>query len=130
MFDEDGDGTITTKELSTVMRNLGEKVTDKEAADLIAEVDVDGSGAIDFEEFCELMQKKMAESEEEGGILDAFNEYDLSGKGIIRADELKNLLKKLPVRLSNKEIDEMVKFVDPKGTGRIVFADFVKALES
>ena len=42
LFDEDGDGTITTKELSTVMRNLGEKVTDKEAADLIAEVDVDG----------------------------------------------------------------------------------------
>ena len=43
MFDEDGDGTITTKELSTVMRNLGEKVSDKEAADLIAEVDADGT---------------------------------------------------------------------------------------
>ena len=68
------------------------------------------------------MQKKMAESEEQGGIIEAFNEYDLSGKGTIRADELKNLLKKLPVRLSKKEIDEMVSFVDPKGTGKIVFA--------
>jgi len=130
LFDEDGDGTITTKELSTVMRNLGEKVTDKEAADLIAEVDVDGSGAIDFEEFCELMQKKMAESAEEGGCLEAFREYDMSGKGVIRAEELKNLLRKLQVRLSKKEIDEMIKFVDPKGTGRILFTDFVKALES
>ena len=83
---------------------------------------ISGSGAIDFEEFCELMQKKMAESAEEGGCLEAFREYDLSGKGIIRSDELKNLLKKLPVRLSKKEIEEMITYMDPKGTGKIVFA--------
>ncbi len=42
MFDKDGDGTITTKELGTVMRSLGQNPTDSELQDMINEVDVDG----------------------------------------------------------------------------------------
>ena len=40
------------KELSTVMRSLGQNPTDAEVQDMINEVDVDGSGAIEFPEFC------------------------------------------------------------------------------
>merc|ERR1712020_553512 len=52
VFDKNQDGTITTKELSTVMRSLGQNPTDAEVQDMINEVDVDGSGAIEFPEFC------------------------------------------------------------------------------
>jgi Ca2+-binding EF-hand superfamily protein len=40
------------QELSTVMRSLGQNPTDAEVQDMINEVDVDGSGAIEFPEFC------------------------------------------------------------------------------
>ena len=42
LFDKDGDGCITSSELVTVMRSLRQPVTDREAKDMIRQVDMDG----------------------------------------------------------------------------------------
>ena len=48
LFDKDRDGKITTKELGTIMRNLGQNPSETELTNMINEVDLDGNGTIDF----------------------------------------------------------------------------------
>ena len=43
LFDKDGDGKITAKELGIVMRGLDQNPTETELSDMINEVDTDGT---------------------------------------------------------------------------------------
>ena len=51
--------TITSTELGTVMRSLGQNPTNAELTDMINEVDKNGNGTIDFPEFLNMMARKM-----------------------------------------------------------------------
>ena len=45
---QDGSGAISSKELLTVMRAMGQNPTEGELHNLVMEVDMDGSGCIEF----------------------------------------------------------------------------------
>lgn len=52
-------GTITTTELGTVMRSLGQSPTEAQLQDMVNEVDLDRNGTIEFTEFLTLMSKNL-----------------------------------------------------------------------
>merc|ERR1712241_1331288 len=51
MFDEEGNGFITSGDLAEIMTSIGDVLSFEEADELIAEADVDGDGNINYEEF-------------------------------------------------------------------------------
>nr|CAH8853620.1 unnamed protein product [Trichobilharzia regenti] len=57
-FDKDKDGSITTKELKSVLQSLHLKLTDSEIDEMICEADADKNGTISFEEFKSVMNKR------------------------------------------------------------------------
>ena len=115
LFDKDGDGTITSDELGTVMRSLGQNPTDEELQDMINEVDADGNGTIDFGEFLSMMAKKMKDTDSEEEIKEAFKVFDKDNNGFISAAELKSVMANLGEKLSDEEIDEMIREADQDG---------------
>merc|ERR1712002_323496 len=55
IYDRDGQGFITTDVLKEILRELDNKLTEEDLDGIIEEVDEDGSGTLDFDEFMEMM---------------------------------------------------------------------------
>ena len=128
IFDKNGDGSITTKELGTVMRSLGQSPSEEELQNMISEVDADQSGSIDFKEFLNIMAKKMKETDTEEELIEAFKVFDKDGNGLISAHELRFVMTTAGEKLSEDEIDEMIREADIDGDGYIDYEEFVRMM--
>ncbi len=119
LFDKNGDGTITVVELGTVMRNLGNNPTDSELQDMINEVDADGNGTLEFDEFCNLMARQMKETNQEEELKQRFKLFDKDGNGFVDREELRDVMQQLGEKLSEEDIEEMIQDADKNGDGMI-----------
>lgn len=49
LYDKEGNGYIKTADLREILRALDDKLTEDELDEMIAEIDTDGSGTVDFD---------------------------------------------------------------------------------
>ena len=85
LFDTDGDGTIDATELKVAMRALGfapqeDGEIEAEIARMMADIDGDGSGTIDFDEFLEAVTDKAAAG---GGAVAASRASVFDATGVV-----------------------------------------------
>ena len=125
LFDKDGDGTITTKELGTVMRSLGKNPTEAELREMLNIVDAGGNSAINFSEYLTMMQQKMKGIDIDKEWREVFRVFDMDGNGFISASELRHVMTNLGERLTDKEVDEMIKEADIDGDGQVNYEEFL-----
>ena len=125
LFDKDGDGKITAKELGTVMRSFGTNPTEPELQEMIDEVDVDGNGTIEFSEFLAIAARKIKDSDMEEEIRKVFRVFDKNDNGFISFNELRRVLTNLGEKLSDEEVVEMIEEADLDNDGHINYEEFV-----
>uniref|UniRef100_A0A8D2B0J4 Calmodulin like 3 n=1 Tax=Sciurus vulgaris TaxID=55149 RepID=A0A8D2B0J4_SCIVU len=130
LFDKDGDGCITTQELGTVMRSLGQNPTEAELQGMVNEIDRDGNGTVDFPEFLGMMARKMKDTDSEEEIREAFRVFDKDGNGYVSAAELRHVMTRLGEKLSDEEVEEMIRAADTDGDGQVNYEEFVRMLVS
>ncbi|KAK7863904.1 hypothetical protein R5R35_014476 [Gryllus longicercus] len=130
LFDKDEDGTITMAELGVVMRSLGQRPTETELRDMVNEVDQDGNGTIEFNEFLQMMSKKMKGADGEDELREAFRVFDKNNDGLISSTELRHVMTNLGEKLSDEEVDDMIREADLDGDGMVNYEEFVTILTS
>lgn len=129
-FDKDGNGEIDLNELRTVMTSLGYNPTDKQLQDMMDKVDLDGNGFICFAEFVMMMRKCKVDTDFDRQIREAFKFFDQDGSGAIDTKELGTIMRQLGAKLSDAEIDLLVKEADVDGDGQVDINEFLKIMYS
>ena len=104
LFDKVGDGTITTKELGSLLKAVGQNPTDAALQDMIVEVDNEGHGAIDFPEFMSLIARKLDKTPE---FNEAFS-LDNYGDGSITTKEVRTLMRSLGQNPTEAMMQDMI----------------------
>ena len=103
--DKDSSGTISTVELLHVLRAMGQNPSEEELNGIIMEIDIDGSGTIDFDEFVSLMKDKALEVDVDNDIREAFRMFDRNKDGYIDMSELRKMFALVGGLFSREEME-------------------------
>uniref|UniRef100_A0A0A9H3S4 EF-hand domain-containing protein n=1 Tax=Arundo donax TaxID=35708 RepID=A0A0A9H3S4_ARUDO len=129
LFDTDGSGFIDARELNVAMRALGFEMTPEQINQMIAEVDKDGSGTIDFDEFVHMMTDKMGERDARDELYKAFRIIDKDGNGKISDVDIQRLAIETGEHFTLDEVREMIEAADENGDGEIDLEEFMKMMK-
>ena len=110
------------------MRALGFEPKREEIKKMIADVDTNGSGVIDYNEFLDMMTQKMAERDPREEMLKAFRLFDDDETGTISLKNLRRVAKELGENMTDDELQEVIDFCDKDGRGEILLEDFCSVL--
>uniref|UniRef100_A0A1I8JHV5 Innexin n=1 Tax=Macrostomum lignano TaxID=282301 RepID=A0A1I8JHV5_9PLAT len=92
--------------------------------DIVNEVDQDGNGSIEFEEFVQMIMIKLQRRTPTEETRGAFKVFDKDGDGYITRDELATSLASMRIEATPEELDDMFKEADLDCDGRISYDDF------
>ncbi|CAL5193688.1 unnamed protein product [Lathyrus oleraceus] len=127
LIDKNKDGFITVDELTVTIRTLDGNPRKEEIQNMISEVDIDGKGYMDFEEFLNIMSRKIKENMYDE-LKEAFKVFDRDQDGYISARELRYVMKNLGEKLTYEEAKQMIREADLDGDGKLNYEEFAKMM--
>lgn len=89
LVDMDKSGSISTSELQQLVESVGMKLSEKEYEDMLKEVDSDGSGEVEFNEFISVMAQGLNTDLSQDEVFQAFESFSRNAPpGLIRMKDL------------------------------------------
>ena len=155
MLDKDRSGGIGPRELKIGLRGMGFRPTNEEIELIMREHDTDGTGELEFPEFCEIMASKEKESAI-GDILGVpqkrqrsghkkkfrmtedkvaetrrvFDSFDIDGNGAIDKEELAKALDILGFNKTTAEVEKIMDTYDTNNSGDLSYAEFLTMISA
>ncbi|XP_065880178.1 probable calcium-binding protein CML16 [Euphorbia lathyris] len=125
-FDMDADGSLTQLELAALLRSLGLKPSGDQLQALLANMDANGNGYVEFEELVPAILPDVNEQVliNQEQLLEVFRSFDRDGNGYITAAELAGSMAKMGHPLTYQELAKMMQEADTNGDGVISFNEF------
>merc|ERR1739848_650609 len=134
LFDAKKQDFLSADDLGEIMRAMGFRPSKEELMEILAEIDEDGSGEIEFGEFCQLCAKFLVEDPDmetmKRELKDAFRIYDKEGQGYITTETLRGLISELLAPLTSEELDGIIEELDEDGSGTMDFDEFCEMMMS
>ncbi|KAF4696080.1 substrate-specific activator of APC-dependent proteolysis, variant 2 [Perkinsus olseni] len=132
-LDKNGDGTLTVEEISKGFELVGMDVPDH-FSEYVANIDVGGSGVVDYSKFLAATLDKKHYIQE-AVCWAAFRAFDLDGNGKITKEELAQVLSGGAFEnigdalgIHSREIEAIIDEVDADGDGEIDFEEFMQMM--
>ncbi|KAF5826736.1 calmodulin [Dunaliella salina] len=128
IFDKNGDGKIDAKELGFVIRTIGQNATETELGVMIKEVDADGDNEINMSECLMIMARYIKERNVEEELRQAFKVFDHTQNNYIPVEEFRRMMTNMGEKLSDQEVEEMLRDAPVDKDGRLYYNEFIKLM--
>merc|ERR1711907_695790 len=121
LFDSDASGAIDVRGLKAAMRALGFEIKNEELKKMVSDIDNDGNGTIEFQEFLGMMTGKMGEK--------VFKMFDDDGTTKITFKNLARVDEELGETIDDEELQDMINQADRDGDGAINADEFYRIMK-
>ena len=116
--------TLFYLELKAAMTSLGFESKNQTIYQMISDLDADGSGQIDFEQFLELMTARVSDKDTRENIRKIFNLFDDEKTGFISIKNLRRVAKELGETIDDSELQQMIERADTDNDGLVSEEEF------
>ncbi|XP_071840737.1 uncharacterized protein [Apostichopus japonicus] len=122
-------GQIKADSVRRAMRALGFKVNKQEAKEMVADMDLDKNGTIDFNEFLQFIIDRQGTARDvQAEICQGFKMMDYDGTGKLSMENLKRACKEAGVQFTETEIREMLEEADKNGDDAVDLEEFTAVM--
>ena len=126
-FDTDKSGTVTISELMDGLRKKGVDKAASDVADLVNNMDMDGNGELDYEEFI-AATLSTAKMENDDNLARAFAYFDKDNSGYISREEVVKVIADFGLEFMEGDVNEFMEAADTNKDGKIDYDEFLAVM--
>ncbi|CAG2166580.1 unnamed protein product [Oppiella nova] len=130
MFDKTKRGSFGVKELKEVMQSYGLNANEQQLYEMVAQIDTNNNGLVTFDQFMAVFTQRMADSEKEEEMREAFKVLDKDGNGFLPIPYLKRLMTEMGDKMTNEEWDQLLETISMTGNEDINYEEMITILMS
>lgn len=136
MFDKQGNGTIPNEKVGDLLRSLGHNPTEAQVEQLVQSFPTSKS-TVTFDQLLAAIQAALASNPNKfqpqttaEEFIQGFQVFDKDNNGLISIGELRYVLTSLGEKMTDAEVDELVKYIEVNKNGYVNYEQLVNLIMS